>query len=674
MGMRGVHDSGIEGVKTIAETVPLLEQIFADQRDMLKKYVNKNVAAIPQVFTAYKEVLDIYDNNLKVPDDITIVWPDDNYGYIQRLDDQNEQTRSGGSGVYYHGEYWGRPHDYTWLSSTNPALIREEMMKAFETKTDRIWVLNVGDLKPIEYNMQLFLDMAYNAEPFKKSEYVKAHMLNWTAGIFGTQKAKSINNIMWDYYQLAFERRPEFMGWSQTEPTTKTNYTEYNHFYYGDEAQLRIDKFNALESKAMNLRKGMDAFVQDAFYELVYYPVVCASLISKKFLYRDKSYLYGKQNRMVALDYAAMSKTAYDSIKLETSFYNNQMANGKWKGMMSMDPRNLPVYQEPMIPKIVIDTTSIWGLATEGFRYKDSTVTASGICKLSLPSFNALTRRKYFIDVYLSSKEQIDWTTTVSDKWIKLSQDQGVLENVSGKQQQRIWVSIDWQNMPVKDKLSGEITISGTNKQNKATAIKYVIYVNVLNPGIADLKDYKGAIEDNGIVSIFASNFNKNTPKGTNVWAVQEDLGHTGNALEALLLSIKPTLDLKDPEVIKKQSPFVQYDFYTFDSAIPEVTVYTLPTHELNKNWGVRFAASIDDGPLKIIDFKTVGRSETWKLNVLRNSADSKFKTQPIDKGKHNLKIYMMDPGVILDRLIINLGGLEKSYGVIPETRIAETN
>jgi hypothetical protein len=126
--------------------------------------------------------------------------------------------------------------------------------------------------------------------------------------------------------------------------------------------------------------------------------------------------------------------------------------------------------------------------------------------------------------------------------------------------------------------------------------------------------------------------------------------------------------------VIKKQSPFVQYDFYSLSSTTPEVTVYTLPTHELNKNWGARCAASIDDGPLHIIDFKTIGRSEIWKLNVLRNSADSKFKTQPIKIGKHNLKIYMMDPGVILDRIIVNLGLLEKyygSYGVIPETKIS---
>ena len=125
LGMRGVHDSGIEGVKTSQEAVPLLERIFEDQREMLKKYLNKNIIDIPQAFTAYKEVLDIYDNGLKVPDDVILVWPDDNYGYIQRLNNEKEKTRTGGSGVYYHASYWGRPHDYLWLSSTHPSLIRE---------------------------------------------------------------------------------------------------------------------------------------------------------------------------------------------------------------------------------------------------------------------------------------------------------------------------------------------------------------------------------------------------------------------------------------------------------------------------------------------------------------------------------------------------------------------
>jgi hypothetical protein len=633
---------------------------------MLKKYVNKDITSVPQAFTAYKEVLDIYDAGLKLPDDITLIWPDDNYGYIQRLDDQNEQLRKGGSGVYYHAEYWGRPHDYTWLSSTNPALIREEMMKAYEMKTDRIWVLNVGDIKPTEYDMQFFLDMAYNAEPFKKSDYVKTHMQNFNREIFGSQHAESISKVMNEYYQLAFERRPEFMGWSQTEPTTKTKFTEYNHYYYGDQAQQRIDKYNTLESQVKKIRKEIDPKYADAFYELVYYPVVGASLINKKFLYRDKSYLYGLQNHLCALDYAVMSKLAYDSIVSETAFYNNQLANGKWKGMMTMKPRKLPVFLEPDLSnKIVNKQGTIFAVTTEGNRNIDTASVVSGITKLTLPGFNSLTRKKYFIDLFLDSIPGLNWTSAVSDKWIRLSQEGGVLEDKTGKRQARLWVSIDWATIPAKDKLTGQITIKGVGRE-------FAIAVNVSNPTIAEFKYYKGFVEDNGMISIFASNFSKNTPRGSSKWDVVEDFGHTGNSLEALPLSVKPTLDLKDPEVIKNNTPVVQYDFYTFTATTPEVTVYTLPTHELNKNWGARFAASIDDGPLKIIDFKTVGRSEIWKLNVLRNSADSKFKTQPIEKGKHNLKIYMMDPGIILDRIIIDLGGLEKSYGVIPETKISD--
>jgi hypothetical protein len=223
IGMRGVHDSQMEGIKDSKEAVPLLEQIFKDQRELLAKHVNKDVTAIPQVFTTYKEVLDIYDNGLEVPDDVTLVWPDDNYGYIQRLNTEDESKRTGGAGVYYHASYWGRPHDYLWLPSTHPSLIREEMMKAYQTGANRLWVLNVGDIKPSEFNMQFFLDMAYNIQPFKKSAYSKQYMLNWSAQLFGKEKSTSITKILWDFFPVAFERLHEFMVWSQTEPTTTTN-------------------------------------------------------------------------------------------------------------------------------------------------------------------------------------------------------------------------------------------------------------------------------------------------------------------------------------------------------------------------------------------------------------------------------------------------------------------
>ena len=149
IGMRGVHDGQMEGVKNLKEAVPIIEGIIQEQRELLTKYIKKEVSAIPQVLTVYKEVLDIYDNGLKVPDDVTLVWPDDNYGYINRLNNEKEQTRTGGSGVYYHASYWGRPHDYLWLSSTHPSLIREEMMKAYENGSSKLSGLERGRYQTI---------------------------------------------------------------------------------------------------------------------------------------------------------------------------------------------------------------------------------------------------------------------------------------------------------------------------------------------------------------------------------------------------------------------------------------------------------------------------------------------------------------------------------------------
>src|SRR6185312_11767074 len=272
----------------------------------------------------------------------------------------------------------------------------------------RLWVLNVGDIKPAEYNIQEFLDMAYNPTPFKDSRYAKQHLLQWISNIFGKEKAAKIQSVLWEYYQLAFERRPEFMGWSQTEPITKTTYTDYNHFYYGDEAQKRIDRYNTLEAEVKNLRKQIDPKAADAFFELVYYPVVGASEMNKKFLYRDKAFLYSKQNRLSAFKYAQLSKEMYDEIVKETEYYNNNVANGKWKYIMSMKPRNLPVYQEPVMPAIHIDSTNDWSIAPEGFVTKDSSLAGSSDT-MALPSFDDVNKQRYFIDIFLSNSKAIEW-------------------------------------------------------------------------------------------------------------------------------------------------------------------------------------------------------------------------------------------------------------------------
>lgn len=665
MGMRGVHDSHMEGVKDEKEAVPMLERIFEDQRGLLSRYLAKDVTTVPQVFTAYKEVLDIYDAGLKLPEDITLVWPDDNYGYIQRLNNEKEQARKGGSGVYYHASYWGRPHDYLWLSSTHPSLIREEMMKAYETGADRLWVLNVGDIKPLEYNIEMFLDMAYDAAPFKDSRYVKTHLFNWVGGIFGKDKAQKITTTLWDYYQLAFERKPEFMGWSRTEPTTQTTFTEYNHFFYGDEAQRRINRYESLEKEVKALRSTVEAKRADAFYQLVYYPVVGASWMNKKFLYRDKAVFYAKQNRLSAVDYTAMSKAAFDSIVKETGYYNNQLAGGKWKGMMSFKPRDLPVYQAPVLPAIVISDAEGWSITPEGFVTKDSSL-LKGAGAMRLPIFDDVYKQKFFIDIFLSKAQAVTWTTTVSHPWIILSQDKGALTPGAGKDQTRLWVEVDWSKAPKEEQLSGQIVFKGGDQQ-------MVVEVKGRRVSKPELLQYKGFIENNGYVSIHAANFSRQTAKEVHRWQVIDDLSYTGKALQVLPFKGREGALSTDPEAIKKNNAGVEYDFYTFTAAPAEVSIFTLPTHPLNNKYSMRYAVSVDDGPLKIVDFRTFGRSEEWKKNVLSNRAERKVQLPLLDKGYHTLKIFSVDPGVALDEIRINLGGLKKAYSSLPETKLLDT-
>jgi hypothetical protein len=647
LGMRGVHDSQMEGVKDLKEAVPLLESIINDQRQLFQKYIHKKITAIPQAFIAYKEVLDIYDNGLKIPDDITLVWPDDNYGYIQRLSKPQEQKRSGGSGVYYHASYWGRPHDYLWLSTTHPSLIREEMMKAYDAGAKNVWVLNVGDIKPLEYNIQLFMDMAYNAKPFKESSYTKKHLLNWNNQIFGNL-GNAITRVLWEYYALAFERRPEFMGWSQTEPTTQTNYTAYNHFYYGDEAQRRTDRYDSLEKAVRELKWQINTVAADAFYELVYYPVVGASWMNKKFLYRDKALLYSKQNRISAFDCALMSKAAYDSIVKETSYFNNELKHGKWKYMMSMKPRDLPVYQEPVLPSVTIKKGDGWNIVAEG----DDTISTSE----ALPSFTKGLQQNYFIDIFLTDSSAIKWKVQRSADWIVLSSQNGTLNPARNKNQVRLWVRIDWNKTSNAAELNGQIIFEVAGKQKS-------IQVHAFQPKA--IETTKGFIESNGYVSIYAQHCSQNQKANNSEWKHAEDIGHTGQSFVSVVNQLLPDTNLMS---IKKNAAYLAYEFYTINDDSAHAIIYTLPTHALNSSYAMRYAVSIDDGPPELINFKTIGRSEEWKQNVLSNTAVRKTSGLYLKNGKHTLKIFAVDPGVVLDRIVIDLGGMKKEYGVVPET------
>lgn len=343
LGMRGVHDSKMEGAKDLKESIEMVEKIIVNQREMLSNTFKKPLNDIPEAFVPYKEVLELYDNGLKVPDDITLVWPDDNYGYIRRLSNEEEQKRTGGSGVYYHISYWGRPHDYLWLNTVQPGLIWSEMTKAYENGAKKMWIVNVGDIKPGEYGMEFFLDLAWDVNSIKH-DGINQYLKDWVTREFSPEIANDLSAVFEEHYRLAFLRKPEYMGWSQTEPTTQIKLSDFST----EECLERIKGYDDLMQKVDSLSNFIPSERKDAWFQLVVYPVKGAAYMNHKFLYWN---LAAMTTDMKQKDnYLNLSAKAYERIKALTDFYNTKMSNGKWNHMMSMKPRNLPVFDSIKSP------------------------------------------------------------------------------------------------------------------------------------------------------------------------------------------------------------------------------------------------------------------------------------------------------------------------------------
>jgi hypothetical protein len=331
IGMRGIHDGSMPGPKDTNEKLKLLDIVIRDQRQILSREIGKPANQIPQIFCPYKEVLTLYQRGLKLPDDVTIVWADDNHGYIRQLSTPQEQRRSGHSGVYYHLSYWGSPNDYLWLSSISPSLIAYELTKAYQYGADRLWIINVGDIKPAELETEFAMDLAWNINQWTPQN-AYTYSRNWAARTFGEEFADSIASVKNEYYRLSQCGKPEHLG-----ALSFTN----------TEMESRINAYQNMADKARILYQKMPEQLKDACFQLINYPVNGALLMNQKIFYARMSLQLAKNNDQSALVYANKAKEAYEQIQVITKKYNEEIAGGKWNGMMSWKPRNLNVFKMP---------------------------------------------------------------------------------------------------------------------------------------------------------------------------------------------------------------------------------------------------------------------------------------------------------------------------------------
>jgi len=371
VGMRGIHDGPMEGVgKSLDEKTTALQQVIDDQRELLRQYVNANVEQVPQQFVPYKEVLEVLENGLRVPEDVTLTWCDDNYGYMTRLADADQQRRSGGSGVYYHLSYWGRPHDYLWLSSTQPGLIYNEMREAYDHNARRLWIANVHDVKTAAYDLELFLDMAWNIGAVK-SNTLWQHQRQWLCREFGRDAGERLLPVMREFYRLTNIRKPEFMGWTQVE-LDKKKYargwspvvdTEFSLTAFGGELDRYLNDWRRTTDALQQIEVSLPDRLRDAFFSHVKYPVLSAAAMSRKMLEAQRARAIAKthadndeaQPDTALLTACAKSQDAYQEILRLTDDYNNRLAGGKWKHLITSHPRDLYVFAAPNLPDTLTD-------------------------------------------------------------------------------------------------------------------------------------------------------------------------------------------------------------------------------------------------------------------------------------------------------------------------------
>ncbi len=323
LGLRGIHDYPMEGANGTAERVALMQQAIDDQRDMLRRNIDKPIEQIPQVLCTYEEVLDAYHNGLKVPDDVTLLWSDDKHGYCRNLCNPEEMKRKGGAGIYYHLSYHGDPASWIWLSPLSTAFLSTELTKAYTFGARKIWVFNVGDIKPAEKEISFVMDLAWDINRWKPSE-AHRYIKHWAAKTFGGEVAQEIADMQAGYCQLQAAGKDAHVWF--------VNYTE-------GQIEQRIAQWRALSAHATELAKRMPTTLKDAYFELVGYPICGAAKINEYQLLARRSMVRATAgDSLGAMSDAHRVQLMFTELNALTQRYNQEIQGGKWQDYFSWQP------------------------------------------------------------------------------------------------------------------------------------------------------------------------------------------------------------------------------------------------------------------------------------------------------------------------------------------------
>ena len=621
LGMRGRGDTPMSAQDNIA----LLEKIVADQRKILQETVNPDLDEVPQVWALYKEVQSYYEHGMRVPDDVTLLWSDDNWGDLRRLPTPAERKRSGGAGIYYHFDYVGGPRSYKWLNTNYIPKIWEQMNLAWKYGATRIWVVNVGDLKPMELPISFFMDMAWNPAQFNPDD-LRHYTEQWAAQQFGPEHAAEIAHLLTAYTKYNGRRKPELLA-----PDTFS-------LIDFDEAQRVYDDWQALTDEAEKVSQELPAAYRDAYFELVLYPINASAIVNELYVTAGENALDAFQGRVSANEKADEARRLFAEDASLTYQYNHVLAHGKWDHIMDQTHIGYTYWNEPPVnamPPVTWVQPLAGGhmaVAPEGSTY--AAERALPAVRLRLPAFDDFNRQTRAITLFNRGEQPFDWTAVADRPWIRLSATSGTV----GKEQ-RLEVSIDWAKVS-SGRNDGAIVIQ--QKGGEAVTVN----VTARNPASPSRESLDGFVEANHYVSINAAHFTRKTAAGGARWVEIPDYGET---LSGMTIFPVTAASLQPP----KAAPTLEYRMYLFDTGRVSVQAILAPTLNFVPGRGLRYAVSFDDQPPVTVDALADGSQQGWATAVSDGVRKVTTTLRVASPGYHTLKFRMIDPGVVLEKLIL---------------------
>jgi hypothetical protein len=680
LGMRGNGDVGLPD----GDGIDLMQSIIATERQILADATGKDLTTIPQVWTLYKEVQRYWDKGLRAPDDVTVVFTDDNWGNIRKLPDKSLQPRSGGYGLYYHYDYVGGGRNYKWVDTNLLPNVWDQLHQAVAYGVNRLWVVNVGDMKNDELPLQFFLDYAWNPDRWPV-ERLKAWERQYAAQNFDARYASAIADVLHSYSKLQSRRKPELLNRKISLDANKDLTTDPSAVVYDDQASpfsltdyRELDRVTAdwqrLAHRAESIGRALPAAYRDAYYELVLYEVKATANL---YALRDAEFtniLYAKQGRAATNDLAAVTEARFADDQALSDYYNDTLAGGKWKGFQTqphidygdvarygpnapwqqpeLNNVALPDVIFPAVQRLALPDRAEMGVAIDGSEHWWPAEQTPAV----LPTFSRYqSQPAQYIDVFNRGSKAFDYRIRPAAAWVKVTPSKGKVD-----EQVRATVRVDWTHAPTGTSRV-PIAITGPN------ASRVVVEAVVENPRLSG-SSLRGFVEANGYVSMEAEHFTSVVNSDSVFWKRIPDIGRTGSGMEPFPVTA-PT------QTPSAGSPRLDYRMNLFTTGPVKVWAYLSPRNNVLPTDGLKYAVSIDDAAPQVVNItKATGADDTsmnrqWERNTSDNVNRTVTTHTITRRGPHTLRIWMVDPTVVVQRLVVDTGGVKPSYLGPPESR-----